>query len=105
MVCPAYALLVIDWGYSGYLAPRRYDDGGLGPTGDAAMMYWSRAPFSAMFRPRRGGVGWGYSRADLIAAMNRIRRPFSFSIAASRAGRGGTRPICASSSRAPRFPC
>ncbi|MBO9670939.1 MAG: histidinol-phosphate transaminase [Sphingobium sp.] len=80
---PKNVLLVIDQAYSEYLAAAD-DDGGLELAKTQPNVLVTRT-FSKIYGLAAARVGWGYGHADLITAMNRIRQPFSFSIAASRA--------------------
>jgi histidinol-phosphate aminotransferase len=80
---PRHVLLVLDQAYSEYLAPED-DDGGLELARTAPNVLVTRT-FSKIYGLASARVGWGYGHADVIGAMNRIRQPFSFSIAAGRA--------------------
>jgi len=80
---PPHVLLVIDQAYSEYLDPED-DDGGLELARTAPNVLVTRT-FSKIFGLAAARVGWGYGSAQLIDAMHRIRQPFSFPIASSRA--------------------
>jgi histidinol-phosphate aminotransferase len=80
---PSHVLLVLDQAYTEYLDPED-DDGGLDLARTATNVLVTRT-FSKIFGLAAERVGWGYGHPDLIAAMHRIRAPFSFSIAAHRA--------------------
>jgi histidinol-phosphate aminotransferase len=80
---PAHVLLVLDQAYSEYLDPED-NDGGLDLARTAPNVLVTRT-FSKIFGLASARVGWGYASAQIIDAMHRIRQPFSFSIAASRA--------------------
>ncbi|MBO9575834.1 MAG: histidinol-phosphate transaminase [Sphingobium sp.] len=80
---PKNILLVVDQAYSEYLEPQD-DDGALDLARTAPNVLVTRT-FSKIFGLASARVGWGYASADIINAMHRIRQPFSFSIAASRA--------------------
>ena len=80
---PRHVLLVIDQAYAEYLDPQD-DDGGLELARTAPNVLVTRT-FSKIFGLASARVGWGYASAQVIDAMNRIRQPFSFSIASARA--------------------
>ncbi len=80
---PAHVLLVLDQAYTEYLDPQD-DDGGLELARTASNVLVTRT-FSKIFGLASARVGWGYGSPAIIDAMNRIRQPFSFSIAAGRA--------------------
>jgi len=80
---PAHVLLVIDQAYSEYLDATD-DDGGLDLARTASNVLVTRT-FSKIFGLASARVGWGYASAEVVDVMNRIRQPFSFSIAASNA--------------------
>ena len=80
---PAHVLLVLDQAYTEYLDPAD-DDGGLELARTASNVLVTRT-FSKIFGLASARVGWGYGSPAIIDAMNRIRQPFSFSIAAGRA--------------------
>ncbi len=80
---PRHVLLVVDQAYSEYLEPQD-DDGALDLARTAPNVLVTRT-FSKIFGLASARVGWGYASAEVIDAMHRIRQPFSFSIAASRA--------------------
>lgn len=80
---PAHVLLVLDQAYSEYLDPED-DDGGLDLARTASNVLVTRT-FSKIFGLAAARVGWGYGSAEVIGAMHRIRQPFSFPIASSRA--------------------
>jgi len=80
---PGHVLLVIDQAYAEYLEPDE-DDGALDLARTAPNVLVTRT-FSKIFGLAAARVGWGYASAPIIDAMNRIRQPFSFSIASSQA--------------------
>jgi histidinol-phosphate aminotransferase len=84
---PRHVLLVIDQAYSEYLTATD-DDGGLALAMTAPNVMVTRT-FSKIYGLASARVGWGYGSAAIIDAMHRIRQPFSFSIAASRAAVAG----------------
>jgi histidinol-phosphate aminotransferase len=86
---PKNVLLVIDQAYSEYLE-QTDDDGGLELAKTQPNVLVTRT-FSKIFGLASARVGWGYASADIIDAMHRIRQPFSFSIASSRAAVAATK--------------
>jgi histidinol-phosphate aminotransferase len=80
---PGHVLLVLDHAYSEYLE---------GDAGDGGMALAQSAPnvlvtrtFSKMYGLAAERIGWGYASAEIIAAMHRIRLPFSITIAGQEA--------------------
>ncbi|MBT2186518.1 histidinol-phosphate transaminase [Sphingobium nicotianae] len=80
---PRHVLLVLDQAYTEYLDSQD-DDGGLELARTQPNVLVTRT-FSKIFGLASARVGWGYGSPAVIDAMNRIRQPFSFSIAAGRA--------------------
>lgn len=76
-------LLVVDQAYAEYLDPEE-EDGALDLARHAPNVLVTRT-FSKIYGLASARVGWGYASAAVVDAMHRIRQPFSFSIAASRA--------------------
>jgi histidinol-phosphate aminotransferase len=72
-------LLVLDHAYAEYLADGE-DDGGLALAATAPNVLVTRT-FSKMYGLAAERIGWGYAAAPVIAAMHRIRLPFSMTIA------------------------
>ena len=80
-------LLVIDHAYAEYLdgaIEDAKDDGGMALAESAPNVLVTRT-FSKMFGLAAERIGWGYAHADIIAAMHRIRLPFSITIAGTAA--------------------
>ncbi|RYD90295.1 MAG: aminotransferase class I/II-fold pyridoxal phosphate-dependent enzyme, partial [Sphingomonadales bacterium] len=80
---PGHVLLVIDQAYTEYLAPED-DDGALDLARTEPNVLVTRT-FSKIYGLASERIGWGYGHPDVIAAMHRIRAPFSFGIGAGRA--------------------
>ncbi|WP_066798024.1 histidinol-phosphate transaminase [Sphingomonas soli] len=80
---PGDVLLVIDQAYTEYLAPED-DDGALDLARTQPNVLVTRT-FSKIYGLASERIGWGYGHPDVIAAMHRIRAPFSFGIGAARA--------------------
>ncbi|WP_174292385.1 histidinol-phosphate transaminase [Sphingomonas bacterium] len=80
---PGDVLLVLDQAYTEYLDPAD-DDGGLELARTQPNVLVTRT-FSKIFGLAAARVGWGYGAPAIIDAMHRIRAPFAFGIAASRA--------------------
>lgn len=76
-------LLVLDHAYSEYL-DGDIEDGGMALAESAPNVLVTRT-FSKMFGLAAERIGWGYAHADIIAAMHRIRLPFSITIAGTAA--------------------
>lgn len=77
---PRDVLLVIDQAYTEYLDAED-DDGGLELARTQPNVLVTRT-FSKIFGLAGARVGWGYGSAEVVDALNRIRAPFPFSIAA-----------------------
>jgi len=80
---PSNVLLVLDHAYAEYID---------GDDGDGGMALAETAPnvlvtrtFSKMYGLAAERIGWGYAPAPIISAMNRIRLPFSITIAGTAA--------------------
>lgn len=80
---PGHVLLVLDHAYAEYLAPDE-DDGGMVLAQSAPNVLVTRT-FSKIYGLAAERIGWGYASAEIIAAMHRIRLPFSITIAGQRA--------------------
>ena len=80
---PAHVLLVIDHAYAEYIEGDA-DDGGMALAETAANVLVTRT-FSKMYGLAAERIGWGYASAEIIAAMHRIRLPFSITIAGTAA--------------------
>lgn len=80
---PKHVLLVLDQAYTEYLDAAD-DDGGLDLARTETNVLVTRT-FSKIFGLASERIGWGYGHPDIVAAMHRIRAPFSFGIGASRA--------------------
>lgn len=80
---PRDVLLVIDQAYTEYLEPED-DDGALDLARTQPNVLVTRT-FSKIFGLASARVGWGYAAPEVIAAMHRIRAPFSFAIGAQKA--------------------
>ncbi len=76
-------LLVLDHAYAEYL-DGDIEDGGMALAESASNVLVTRT-FSKMFGLAAERIGWGYAHADIIAAMHRIRLPFSITIAGTAA--------------------
>ena len=72
-------LLVLDHAYAEYIEGE-LDDGGLALAASAPNVLVTRT-FSKMYGLAAERIGWGYAAAPIIAAMHRIRLPFSITIA------------------------
>lgn len=77
---PAHVLLVLDHAYAEY----GVDDGGMALAETAPNVLVTRT-FSKMYGLAAERIGWGYAAAPIIAAMHRIRLPFSITIAGTAA--------------------
>jgi histidinol-phosphate aminotransferase len=80
---PADVLLVLDHAYSEYLGDAD-DDGGMALAESVPNVLVTRT-FSKMYGLAAERIGWGYGSAEIIAAMHRIRLPFSITIAGTAA--------------------
>jgi histidinol-phosphate aminotransferase len=80
---PSHVLLVLDHAYAEYLEAGE-EDGGMDLAQTASNVLVTRT-FSKIFGLAAERIGWGYAHADIIAAMHRIRLPFSMTIAGQRA--------------------
>lgn len=76
-------LLVLDHAYAEYIAGDA-EDGGMALAERASNVLVTRT-FSKMYGLAAERIGWGYAHADIIAAMHRIRLPFSITIAGTAA--------------------
>ncbi|MBS0480415.1 MAG: histidinol-phosphate transaminase [Proteobacteria bacterium] len=76
-------LLVIDHAYAEYIEGDA-DDGGMALAEAAPNVLVTRT-FSKMYGLAAERIGWGYASAEIIAAMHRIRLPFSITIAGTAA--------------------
>ena len=76
-------LLVLDHAYAEYLEGDA-EDGGMALAESAPNVLVTRT-FSKMYGLAAERIGWGYGHPDLIAAMHRIRLPFSITIAGTAA--------------------
>src|ERR1044072_2281737 len=84
-------LLVLDHAYAEYIEGD-VEDGGMALAETAPNVLVTRT-FSKMYGLAAERIGWGYAAAPIIAAMHRIRLPFSITIAgtaAAIAALGGT---------------
>ena len=72
-------LLVLDHAYAEYIEGDA-EDGGMALAETAANVLVTRT-FSKMYGLAAERIGWGYASAEIIAAMHRIRLPFSITIA------------------------
>ena len=77
-------LLVLDHAYSEYLDDDEAGDGGMALAATATNVLVTRT-FSKMYGLAAERIGWGYGNADIIAALHRIRLPFSITIAGTAA--------------------
>lgn len=76
-------LLVLDHAYAEYIDGDA-EDGGMALAESASNVLVTRT-FSKMYGLASERIGWGYGHADIIAAMHRIRLPFSITIAGTAA--------------------
>lgn len=76
-------LLVLDHAYAEYIEGDA-EDGGMALAESASNVLVTRT-FSKMYGLAAERIGWGYGHADIIAAMHRIRLPFSITIAGTAA--------------------
>ncbi len=81
---PADVLLVLDAAYSEYVRRNDYESG-MELAGTAENVVMTRT-FSKIHGLAGLRIGWGYSSAHIIDALNRVRSPFNLSIPASAAG-------------------
>ena len=80
---PAETLLVLDSAYAEYVEDPAYDAGArLVDAGDNTVMLRT---FSKIFGLGGARVGWAYGPAGVIDVLNRVRSPFSVSLAAQAA--------------------
>ena len=80
---PGHVLLVLDHAYAEYIEGDA-EDGGMALAGTATNVLVTRT-FSKMYGLAAERIGWGYAHPDIIAAMHRIRLPFSITIAGTAA--------------------
>jgi len=76
-------LLVLDHAYAEYIEGD-VEDGGMALAETASNVLVTRT-FSKMYGLAAERIGWGYASAEIIAAMHRIRLPFSITIAGTAA--------------------
>ena len=76
-------LLVLDHAYAEYIEGDA-EDGGMALAETAPNVLVTRT-FSKMYGLAAERIGWGYASAEIIAAMHRIRLPFSITIAGTAA--------------------
>ncbi|THD36389.1 MAG: histidinol-phosphate transaminase [Sphingomonas sp.] len=76
-------LLVLDHAYAEYIEGDA-EDGGMALAANAPNVLVTRT-FSKMYGLAAERIGWGYASAPIIAAMHRIRLPFSITIAGTAA--------------------
>ncbi|MES2442677.1 MAG: histidinol-phosphate transaminase [Pseudomonadota bacterium] len=76
-------LLVLDHAYAEYIEGDA-EDGGMALAASAPNVLVTRT-FSKMYGLAAERIGWGYASAPIIAAMHRIRLPFSITIAGTAA--------------------
>ena len=76
-------LLVLDHAYAEYIEGDA-EDGGMALAETASNVLVTRT-FSKMYGLAAERIGWGYASAEIIAAMHRIRLPFSITIAGTAA--------------------
>ncbi len=76
-------LLVIDHAYAEYIEGDQ-DDGAMDLARNASNVLVTRT-FSKMYGLAAERIGWGYASAEIVAAMHRIRLPFSITIAGTAA--------------------
>ncbi|MEI9927654.1 MAG: histidinol-phosphate transaminase [Sphingomonas sp.] len=79
---PGHVLLVLDHAYAEYIEGDA--DGGMTLAENAPNVLVTRT-FSKMYGLAAERIGWGYAAAPIIAAMHRIRLPFSITIAGTAA--------------------
>ncbi|TPG21130.1 histidinol-phosphate transaminase [Sphingomonas koreensis] len=80
---PGHVLLVLDHAYAEYIDGDA-EDGGMALAETASNVLVTRT-FSKMYGLAAERIGWGYASAEIIAAMHRIRLPFSITIAGTAA--------------------
>jgi histidinol-phosphate aminotransferase len=80
---PPHVLLVLDHAYAEYIEGDA-EDGGMALAETASNVLVTRT-FSKMYGLAAERIGWGYASAEIIAAMHRIRLPFSITIAGTAA--------------------
>jgi histidinol-phosphate aminotransferase len=80
---PPHVLLVLDHAYAEYIEGDA-EDGGMALAESASNVLVTRT-FSKMYGLAAERIGWGYASAEIIAAMHRIRLPFSITIAGTAA--------------------
>ena len=76
-------LLVLDHAYAEYIEGDA-EDGGMALAETAPNVLVTRT-FSKMYGLAAERIGWGYASAEIVAAMHRIRLPFSITIAGTAA--------------------
>ncbi|URW75202.1 histidinol-phosphate transaminase [Sphingomonas donggukensis] len=76
-------LLVLDHAYAEYIEGDA-EDGGMALAESAPNVLVTRT-FSKMYGLAAERIGWGYASAEIVAAMHRIRLPFSITIAGTAA--------------------
>lgn len=80
---PPNVLIVIDSAYAEYAAAANYEDG-IGLVARFANVVMVRT-FSKIYGLAGLRIGWGYSRAENIAVLNKLRPPFNLNSAAQEA--------------------
>ncbi len=80
---PGHVLLVLDHAYAEYIDGDA-EDGGMTLAATASNVLVTRT-FSKMYGLAAERIGWGYASAEIVAAMHRIRLPFSITIAGTAA--------------------
>jgi histidinol-phosphate aminotransferase len=80
---PGNVLMVLDHAYAEYIEGDA-EDGGIALAANAPNVLVTRT-FSKMYGLAAERIGWGYAAAPIIAAMHRIRLPFSITIAGTAA--------------------
>ena len=80
---PGHVLLVLDHAYAEYIEGDA-EDGGMALAATAPNVLVTRT-FSKMYGLAAERIGWGYAAEPIIAAMHRIRLPFSITIAGTAA--------------------
>ncbi len=80
---PGHVLLVLDHAYAEYIDGDA-EDGGMALAATASNVLVTRT-FSKMYGLAAERIGWGYASAEIVAAMHRIRLPFSITIAGTAA--------------------
>ncbi|MEO5493230.1 MAG: histidinol-phosphate transaminase [Sphingomonas sp.] len=80
---PEHVLLVLDHAYAEYIEGDA-EDGGMALAETASNVLVTRT-FSKMYGLAAERIGWGYASPEIIAAMHRIRLPFSITIAGTAA--------------------